>query len=306
MKLMITEKIHPAGIKILEKYMEVDCKFRITREELIDKIKEYDSLIVRSALKYDKNLLERGKKLKVIGLAMIGTDNIDLDYCKKREIAVFNVPGGSFNAVAELAMALILNVMRKVYPAVQSVKEKHEWDKTVFVGNELRSKTLGIIAMGKIGSRLAKFAQAFDMKVIVYDPYITPDQVQSLNIALVDLKDLLSQSDVISIHAPLTEQTFHLISEKEIKQMKDGVYLFNFGRGPIIDEESLYLGLKSGKIAGVGVDVMEKEPPGKSKLFEFDNFIVTPHIGSGTVEAQKYISEEISRKILNYLKFTNS
>jgi D-3-phosphoglycerate dehydrogenase / 2-oxoglutarate reductase len=303
MKLLITETIHPAGIKMLEKYLQVDCSFQITKEQLKEKIKDYDALIVRSGMKYDKELLEQGEKLKVIGLAMIGTDNIDLNYCKDKGIKVFNVPEGSYNSVAELAMTLILNVLRKIHPAVQSVKEKYLWDKTVYVGHELKGKALGIIAVGKIGSRLAKFAHAFDMQVLAYDPYVSPEQAKSMGVELLELDKLLALSDIISIHAPLTKQTYHMISEKQIDKMKNGVYLFNFGRGPIIDEESLYLALKKGKIAGVGVDVMEKEPPGKSKLFEFENFVVTPHIGAGTVEAQKYISEEIGRKVLKYFEF---
>lgn len=306
MKLIVTETIHSSGIKLLKKYMEVDCNFQISREELKGKIKDYDVAIIRSDIKFDRELLECGEKLKVIGMAGIGIDHIDQDYCKEKDIAIFNVPEGSNNAVAELAIALILNVMRKVYPAVKSVKDEYRWDKTVYVGRELKGKTLGIIAIGKIGSRLAKFAQAFEMKVIAYDPYISAEKAQKNNIKLVQLEELFTQADLISIHAPLTKQTYHMISKEQIDKMKDGVYLFNFGRGPIIDEDSLYIGLKSGKIAGVGVDVMEKEPPGKSKLFEFDNFIVTPHIGAGTVEAQKYISEEISKKILKYLKLAEN
>jgi len=302
MRLLITEKVHPAGIELLKKYLEVDEDFEITREELKEKIKNYDAMIVRVGIKYDQELLERGEKLKAIGMAGIGLDHIDLKYTKKREIAVFNVPEGSFNSVAELAMALILNVTRRVYPAVQSVKEKHQWARTVYIGHELKNKTLGIIAIGKIGSRLVRFAQAFNMKVLAYDPYISSENAESLNVELVELDQLFLRSDIISIHAPLTKETYHMISQENIDKMKKGVYLFNFGRGPLIDEDSLYLALKNGKISGVGVDVMEKEPPGYSKLFEFDNFIVTPHIGAGTVEAQKYISEEISKKILKHLK----
>jgi len=302
MKVVITEEICETGIEILKQYMEVDCRFNIKKEDLKKIIRNYDAMIVRSELKYDRELLELGDRLKVIAMAGIGIDHIDSDYCKEKGIAVYNVPDGSFNSVAELAMTLILNVIRRVYPAVKSVKEKYRWDKTVYVGHELKDKTLGIIAIGKIGSRLAKFARAFDMEVIAFDPYITTEKAKSMNIELVDLDMLLSRSDVISIHAPLTKQTFHMISSEQIEKMKEGVYLFNFGRGPIVDEESLYNALENGKVAGVGVDVMEKEPPGNSKLFKFDNFIVTPHIGAGTIEAQEYISKEISRKILEHLK----
>jgi D-3-phosphoglycerate dehydrogenase len=306
MRAIITETFHSSGVKMLEKYMDVECDFQISREELKKKIKDYDVAIIRSAIKFDRELLEYGEKLKIIGMAGIGTDHIDKDYCKEREIAIFNVPEGSNNAVAELAMALILNVIRKVHPAVKSVKENYQWDKTFYVGRELKGKTLGIIAIGKIGSRLAKFAQAFDMKVIAFDPYIPAEKAQAINIKLVELEELFSQADIISIHAPLTKQTHHMISKEQIDKMKDGIYLFNFGRGPIIDEESLYIALKNGKFAGVGVDVMEKEPPGKSKLFEFDNFIATPHIGAGTVEAQKYISEAISKQVLTHLKLIDN
>ena len=303
MKALITESIDKIGIKILEQYMQVDCRFGITKEQLEKIINEYDVLIVRSELKYDKELLKLGNRLKVIAMAGIGLDHIDLNYCREKGIGFYNVPDGSLNAVAELAMALILNVLRRVHAAVASVKEQHRWDKTVYIGQELKGKTLGIIAIGKIGSRLARFAQAFDMQVIAFDPYISIEKAKSMDIELTDLDNLFKRADIISIHAPLTKQTFHMISKEQIDKMKDGVYLFNFGRGPIIDEQSLYYALESGKIAGVGVDVMEYEPPGDSKLFKFDNFIVTPHIGAGTIEAQEYISEEISKKVLNHFGF---
>ncbi|MDI3534578.1 MAG: D-3-phosphoglycerate dehydrogenase / 2-oxoglutarate reductase [Thermosediminibacterales bacterium] len=301
MKVIITEKIHDSGIEILKKYADVDCKFGISREELLENIEKYDAMIVRVGIQIDKEIIDKGKNLKAIGMAGIGLNHIDVEYAKQKGIGVFNVPDGSNNSVAELTMALMLNIARKVNAAVNSVKFNNEWDKHAYVGRQLKDKVLGILALGKIGSRVAKFAQAFDMKVIAYDPFIDKTKAEEINVELVELDELLQRADIVSIHTPLTKQTYHLIGDEQIKKMKKGAFLLNLGRGGVVDEESLYKALKEGHLAGAAVDVMEQEPPGKSKLFELDNFIATPHIGAGTIEAQEYISKSIAEKILSHL-----
>ncbi|MDK2836485.1 MAG: D-3-phosphoglycerate dehydrogenase / 2-oxoglutarate reductase [Thermosediminibacterales bacterium] len=301
MKVIITEKIHDAGIEILKKYADVDCKFGISREELLENVEKYDAMIVRVGIQIDKEIIDKGKNLKAIGMAGIGLNHIDVEYAKQKGIGVFNVPDGSNNSVAELTMALMLNIARKVNAAVNSVKFNNEWDKHAYVGRQLKGKVLGILALGKIGSRVAKFAQAFDMKVIAYDPFIDKARAEEINVELVELDELLQRADIVSIHTPLTKQTYHLIGDEQINKMKKGAFLLNLGRGGVVDEESLYKALKEGHLAGAAVDVMEQEPPGKSKLFELDNFIATPHIGAGTIEAQEYISKSIAEKILSHL-----
>lgn len=303
MDLLITEKIHPKGIRLLEKYFQVDCKFGLSQSKLNNCIKKYDAIVIRAATPVSKEIIDSAIKLKAIGMAGIGLNHIDVNYAKKKGIAIFNVPDGSNQSVAELTLALILVSVRKVNQAIYSTKYKGEWNKHGFIGKELKGKTLGIIALGNIGKRVAKYCQSIGMKVIAYDPYLDLNKAKKLNVNLVELNDLLEKSDIISIHAPLTSDTYHMIGEKEIDKMKTGSYLINTGRGGIIDEESLYDALVNKKLSGAAVDVMEKEPPGKSKLFQLDNFIATPHIGAGTIEAQRYISIEIAKKIIKHFKF---
>ncbi len=302
MRIIITERIHEQGIQLLQRKAQVDCCFDISREELLKCIGDYDAMIVRAATKIDQEIIEAGAKLKAIGMAGIGLNHIDVAYAKNKGIAVFNVPDGSNESVAELTMALLLNLVRKVNPAVNATRYKKEWNKHGYLGSQLHGKTMGILALGKIGSRVAKFAQAFGMKVIAYDPFLDQEIARAMDVELVELDGLLVQADVVSIHAPLTKDNYHLINGDKIRKMKPGSYLINLGRGGIVDEESLYQALVQGHLAGAAVDVMEQEPPGKSKLFELDNFMATPHIGAGTVEAQKNIAMKIANTVISYLE----
>lgn len=301
MKCLITEKFHECGIELLKKNGTVDTRYNICREELLECIREYDVLIVRSDTPVDKKVIDCGKRLMVIGMAGIGLNHIDTEYARGKGIVVFNVPDGSNDSVAEHTIALMLCISRKLYNAIDAVKENH-WNKTGYIGNQLKGKTIGLIAIGKIGSRVANLCQAFGMKVMAYDPFIDPDLAAKMNIELVSLEELLMNSDIISMHAPLTPQTYHMIGKKQLDMMKDGAYILNLGRGGLIDEEALYDALKKGKLKGAAVDVMEKEPPGQSKLLELDNFIATPHIGAGTVEAQQYIAQSLASKVIDYMK----
>lgn len=302
MKIIITEKINNSGINLLKKNCEVVCDFGISREELLDCIEDYDAMIIRADTKIDSILLDKAKKLKAIGMAGIGLNHIDVAYAQDKNIAIFNVPDGSNESVAELTIGLMLNIVRKVDAAVHDTKAKYDWNKHAFIGRQLRDKVLGIIALGKIGSRVAQFCQVLGMKVVAYDPYLDKTRADELQVKLVGLDELLSLADIISIHAPLTKDTYHLLGAEQLKKMKKEAYLINLGRGGIVDEDSLYLALKEGHLAGAAVDVMEEEPPGKSKLFELGNFLVTPHIGAGTVEAQDYIAFNIAEKVLNHLQ----
>lgn len=298
-KVLITEVIHEEGIKYLEEIVQVDCRFGISQEELLCIISEYDGMIVRSDTKVDRKIIDAGTKLKVVGMAGIGLNHIDLEYAKEKNVAVYNVKDGSNDSVAELTIGLMLNMVRKINEAVNAIKLNNQWDKYGYTGVELKEKTLGIIALGKTGSRVAKVCQALGMEVIAYDPYIDKAKAAKIGVSLVGFDEFLEKADVISIHAPLTKKTYHLIGEEQIKKMKKGSYILNLGRGGIINEKALYIALLEGHLAGAAVDVMEIEPPGKSKLFELDNFIVTPHIGAGTLEAQQYISMKIAKKVLN-------
>ncbi|NLM43500.1 MAG: hydroxyacid dehydrogenase [Clostridiales bacterium] len=305
MKCIITEKFHESGIELLKEHGTVDVRYNISREDLLNCIDKYDVLIVRSDTPVNKELIDRGKNLKVVGMAGIGLNHIDLEYCKEKGIAVFNVPDGSNDSVAELTIGLLICICRKMYNAINDVKKDH-WDKTGYMGNQLKGKTIGLVAIGKIGSRVAKLCQAFGMKVIAYDPFIDPSVATEMNVELMALEDLLKTADIVSMHVPLTPQTYHMIGKEQLDMMKDGAYIINLGRGGLIDEDALYDALVNGKLKGAAVDVMEKEPPGHSKLFELDNFICTPHIGAGTIEAQQYIAESLANKVINHLKSLNA
>lgn len=301
MKCLVTERVNEEGLKVLRDHCEVNVFLQKTRDELKSEIKDYEILIVRSDTPVDKELIDAGEKLKVIGMAGIGLNHIDVEYAKSKGIAVFNVADGSFNSVSELAVAMMLTTMRKVAAANSAVK-KGSWNKTGFTGNLLTRKTVGILALGRIGRRVAQLCQGFDCKVIGYDPYLKPEVAEEMGVALMDLEDVLKNADVLSIHMPLTPETKHMIGEKEFAMMKDGSYLFNLGRGGIVDEDALYNALTSGKLNGAGLDVLEVEPPSAdNKLFGLDNCVITCHIGAGTVEAQEYIAKSLANQVIEYL-----
>lgn len=302
MKCLITEKIDDKGIELLKKDFQVDLAYGKSIEEIKEIIGEYEVLLVRAATPVDKEMIDLGKNLKIIGMAGIGLNHIDTEYAKSKDIKILNVADGSTTSVAELAMTLILASFRKLYPAVSATKDG-KWDKIGFTGNQLDGKTIGILSLGKIGFRVAELCQAFNMDVIAYDPYLKPEIAEKINVKLLPLEEVLKQSDLISIHTPLMKETYHMIGEKEINLMKDGSFLFNLGRGGIVDEEALYKALMSGKLKAAAADVMENEPPTQEdqKLLKADNFIATCHIGAGTEEAQAYIAESLANQVKEIL-----
>lgn len=304
MKCLVTELFNQAGIDNFEKNgVEVTLAYGKSLDELKEMVKDYEILVVRAGTPVDKSFIDAGTKLKAIGMAGIGLNHIDVEYAKSKGIGIFNVPDGSTTAVSELAIGMMLNVLRKISLANNSVKSG-KWDKTAFTGNEIKGKTIGILALGKIGYRVAEICLAFGAKeIITYDPYLKQEVADKLNARILPLDEVLKQADIISIHSPLTPETRHMLGKEKLALMKEGAFLFNLGRGGIVDEDALYDALVSKKIAGAGFDVMEEEPPAKDhKLFSLDNFSITCHIGAGTHEAQVYISESLSNQILAYLK----
>ncbi len=284
-KVIIADQINEKGIKELEDVAEVVVDTAITQEELINKIKDFDAIIVRSRTKVTREVIEAADKLKIIARAGVGVDNVDVEAATERGIMVVNAPESTSVTVAEHTMGLIMALARKISIADKSVKEG-KWEKSRFMGIELAGKTLGIIGMGRIGSQVAKRCQAFDMDVLVNDPYITEEVASKIGARVVDKETLLKNSDVITIHVPLTPETKHSISRKEFDLMKESAFIINCARGGIIKEDDLYEALKSGKIGGAGLDVFENEPPEGSPLLELDNLVATPHIGASTKEAQ--------------------
>ncbi|WP_414470478.1 phosphoglycerate dehydrogenase [Methanobacterium sp. ACI-7] len=285
-KVIIADQINEKGIEDLKEVAEVVVDTAITQEELINKIKDFDAIIVRSRTKVTRDVIEAAEKLKIIARAGVGVDNVDVEAATEKGIMVVNAPESTSITVAEHAFGLIMSLARKISIADKSVKEG-KWEKGRFMGMELYGKTLGIIGMGRIGTQVAIRAKAFGMDIMVYDPYITEEAGAELGVTVVELDYLLRNSDVMTIHVPLTPETKHLIAAKEFEIMKENAIIVNCARGGIINEEDLYDALKEGQIAGAGLDVFEQEPPEGSSLLELDNLVATPHIGASTKEAQR-------------------
>ena len=301
-KVLVSDKMDEDALRFLKNDSEVELtvKTSLSVEELKQEIKDKNAIIVRSATKVRKEIIDSAPNLKVIGRAGIGLDNIDVEYAKSKGIEVLNTPGASSVSVAELTLALILAVNRKIQMSVKAFSDKpYRWTKKEMKGWELHGKTLGIVGMGHIGREVAKRALCFGMKVIGYDVYDFDVQ----NVEKVELDELYKRSDVITIHVPLLDSTKHMINSKSIAKMKDGVVLVCAARGGIIDEKALAKSLRDGKLRAAALDVFEKEPPDENnELLKFDNVLLTPHIGGSTVEGQKRIGMEITDKVLKFLK----
>ncbi|NQS99693.1 MAG: phosphoglycerate dehydrogenase [Candidatus Omnitrophica bacterium] len=302
MKVLVSDKLSPEGIKILEKEktIQVDVKTGLSPEELKKIIRDYDGLVVRSGTKVTKDIIDSAKKLKIIGRAGVGLDNVDVQAASRKGIVVMNAPAGNTISTAEHTISMILALSRNIPQAFQSLKSK-QWDRKKFMGVELYGKTLGVVGLGRIGAAVAKRLMSFGMKILAFDPYLSLEMAKTLNIESVKLNELLKRADYISVHTPLTSETKHLISDKEIALMKNGVRLINCARGGIIDEQALIKGLKSGKVAACALDVFEKEPPLESPLLEMDNVIVTPHLGASTEEAQVNVAIDIAKQLCDGL-----
>jgi len=264
-------------------------------------IKGFDAAIVRSGATIDRQVIEAADNLKVVGRAGVGVDNVDLEAASEKGVLVMNTPGGNTISTAEHTFSMLLAMSRNIPQAHSSLKAGR-WEKAKFKGVEVYGKTLGIIGMGRIGTEVSKRAQAFQMKVLVYDPFITEDKAKNLNVESVELERLFRESDYITVHTPLNDKTRGLLDKKAFDMMKKGVRVLNCARGGIIDEDALYDAVKEGKVAGAAIDVYIEEPVKENKLLELDRITVTPHLGASTEEAQESVAIEIARQIAAYLK----
>ncbi|HDD36674.1 MAG TPA: phosphoglycerate dehydrogenase, partial [Archaeoglobus veneficus] len=302
MKVLVSDPISDEAIKAMKDAgLKVDIKTGLSEDELIKIIPNYDAIVVRSQTKVTSNVIGAAKNLKIIGRAGVGVDNIDVNAATQKGIVVVNAPGGNTVSTAELTVGMILAAARRIPQACKSVKEG-KWERKKFVGMELRGKTIGIIGLGRVGYEVAKRMRAFEMNILAYDPYISEEKAQAVGAKLVELDELLRNSDIVTIHVPKTKETVKLISHKEIEMMKDGAYLINCARGGIVDEDALYKALTNGKIAFAALDVYEKEPPENNPLIKLDNVITTPHIGASTKEAQISVGMTIAEEIINMHK----
>ncbi|SHE93996.1 D-3-phosphoglycerate dehydrogenase [Marinitoga hydrogenitolerans DSM 16785] len=275
------------------------------KEELKEKIKDFDILIIRSATKATKDIIENGKNLKLIARAGMGLDNVDLNAAKEKGIKVINTPGANSLSVAELVVGYILSIYRHIVTGTVTLREG-KWEKKSLKGFELTGKTLGIVGFGHIGKLVRKLVTGFDMKVLVFDVFEIPEEVQKENnVKQVSFEELIKNSDIITLHVPLNEKTKHLISEKEFEMMKDNVVLINAARGGVVDEKALLKYLENGKVLGAGLDVFETEPPISEiqmKLLNHPMVVATPHIGATTKEAQRRVGLELVDKIVEIAK----
>jgi len=301
-KILICDPIHGEGIeKLKEAGFEVDVNPTISHDQLRRGVSEYDALIVRSRTKVTKEIIEAGKRLKNIGRAGVGLDNIDRETAKKRGITVLNTPEAPAEAVAELTMGLILSLARNI-PLADSTMKEGKWIKKKLSGWQLRGKALGTIGLGNVGLEVARLARAFGMKILITKRTPpAPEVLSELDGEFIPLNEMLPRSDVVTIHVPLTQQTHHMIGKEQIRLMKKGAYLINTSRSAIVNEKALLEALKSGKLGGAALDVYEEEPPKDSTLIRMPNVVCTPHIGAQTEEAQKAAATLIAEKIIDSL-----
>ncbi len=301
-KVLVSDTLATEGIEILKNApgIEVDVMTDLTPDELKGIIEDYDGLAIRSATKVTQELIDKAGKLKVIGRAGIGLDNVDVNAASKRGIMVMNTPGGNTITTGEHALSLMLSLARKIPQATASMKSQ-KWEKKKFMGAEVYNKTLGIVGIGRVGSIVADRALGLKMNVIAYDPFMSPETAEKMGVTLVTMDELLKSSDFISIHAPMTKETKGMINVAAFAKMKDDVFIINCSRGGIVNEKDLYDALVSGKVAGAALDVFEKEPTQNWDLVSLDNVISTPHLGASTDEAQRNVAIAIAKQIVNYL-----
>lgn len=301
MKILVSDSLSKQGVELLEKAgFTVVVKSKMQKEELFKEIQDADGLIVRSGTKVTAELIAAAQKLKVVGRAGSGLDNVDTPAATRRGVVVMNTPGGNTVTTAEHTMAMIFSACRKIPQATASVKQG-KWEKDKFMGIELYNKTLGIVGIGQIGGYLSKLAQGASMSVIAYDPYLAPERAEKMGVSLVDLPELFRRADIVSVHTPLTAETKSLINAKVIETMKPGVVIVNCARGGIVNEADLCEALKAKRVAAAAFDVFEEEPvKPDNPLLALDNFICTPHIGAQTTEAQENVAVGIAEQIVDY------
>ena len=302
MKILVADGVSPKGIEILQDAgFDVVVRDQLPAEELLEIIPEFDGLIVRSASKVTKDVIERAKNLKIIGRAGVGTDNIDLNAATAKGIIVVNSPGGNTIAATEHTMGMMLAMARNIAKANETLQQG-QWNRKLYTGVELRGKTLGIIGLGRIGSGVASRALAFEMNVIGYDPFVNAERAEAIGIKIVSLEELIKESDFITVHMPLTPKTKDLINEENIYNTKKGVRLINCARGGIINEKALADAIKAGHVAGAAIDVFESEPLSVDHpLVGLDGVTLTPHLGASTIEAQVGVSVDVAEGIVEAL-----
>ena len=301
LKVLVADKVSAAAVDIFRaKGIEVVVEVGLSEDALLQRIADYDGLVVRSATKVTAELLAAAERLKVVGRAGIGIDNVDLAAATARGVVVMNTPYGNSTTTAEHAIALLMSLARGL-PAADRSTRAGKWEKSRFMGVEVAGKTLGLVGCGNIGSIVANRAQGLAMRVIVYDPYVSPERASELGIEKIEFDDLLARADFISLHVPLNDQTRAMIDRAAMAKMKPGVRIINCARGGLVVEDDLAAALESGHVAGAALDVFDVEPKTESPLFAMETVIVTPHLGAATVEAQDMVARQVAEQISDFL-----
>ncbi|CAM3570302.1 phosphoglycerate dehydrogenase [Marinicrinis lubricantis] len=303
-KVLISDPISDQGIQLLHDAsdVQVDKQTGLSEDELCAIIGEYDALLVRSQTKVTRRVMEAGTKLKAVGRAGVGVDNIDLEAATERGIVVINAPDGNTISTCEHTFAMLMSLARNI-PQAYKKTVGGEWDRKSFLGVELRNKVLGIVGMGRIGSEVAQRAKAFGMEVIGYDPFMTEERAEKLGVKAGSVDDIVTQADFITVHTPLTNETRHMIGKEQFAKMKKGARIINCARGGIVDENALMDAINAGVVAGAAFDVFEEEPPTSEHPFlNHPKVIVTPHLGASTVEAQENVAIDVSEQLLHILR----
>ncbi|MBP6508163.1 MAG: phosphoglycerate dehydrogenase, partial [Opitutaceae bacterium] len=304
MKVLVADKISAKGVEYLRRQpgLTVVEAYGSSPEQVLALVRDVQAIVVRSETKITAEVFAAAPQLKVVGRAGVGVDNVDVEAATERGVIVMNTPSGNTIATAELTFTHILCGARPVPQAAASMRAG-QWDRKSFSGIELFRKTLGVVGLGRIGSEVAKRAQAFGMRVVAFDPYLAPSRAKAMQVEGMTLDQLLAESDYITVHMPMTDTTHHMIDEAAIAKCKKGVRLFNCARGGIIKETALIAGLKSGQVAAAGLDVYEDEPLAvDSELRKLPNVSLTPHLGASTAEAQESVGIEIAEQVTDVLK----
>ncbi|HXL71193.1 MAG TPA: phosphoglycerate dehydrogenase, partial [Rhizomicrobium sp.] len=300
-KVLIADKLSPAAVAIFkERGVEADVKTGLTKEELLKIVDQYDGIAIRSASKITADVLKAATKLKVVGRAGIGVDNVDIPAATAAGVIVMNTPFGNSITTAEHAISLMLALAREL-PAANASTQAGKWEKNRFMGVEITGKVLGLIGAGNIGSIVADRAKGLKMRVIAYDPYLSAERAEDLGVAKVTLDDLLARADFITLHVPMTPETKNILSAEAIAKTKKGVRIINCARGGLIDEKALKAALDSGQVAGAALDVFETEPAKENVLFGNEKVVATPHLGASTTEAQENVALQVAEQISDYL-----
>jgi D-3-phosphoglycerate dehydrogenase len=300
-RVLIADELSPAAVAIFkDRGIQVDVKPGLTKDQLLEIIDQYDGLAVRSATKPNAEVIAKAKKLKVIGRAGIGVDNVDIPAATAAGIVVMNTPFGNSITTAEHAIALMFALARQM-PAADLSTQAGKWEKNRFMGVELYAKTLGLIGAGNIGSIVADRAQGLKMKVVAYDPFLSPERAVEIGVEKVELDELLARADFITLHTPLTDKTRNILSRENLAKTKKGVLIVNCARGGLVDEQALRDALESGQVGGAGFDVFVTEPAKENVLFGAPNFVATPHLGAATNEAQENVALQVAEQMSDYL-----